>query len=355
MSENLCISAIIPVYNGKKYLLDAINSVISQTLPPIELIVVDDGSTDGSMSLLEGIEAPFPIIKVSQQNAGQSAARNHGSRLAKGDYIALLDQDDIWYPEHLNALANQFLKSSDTRLAWVYSNMDEIDEQGLMIRYKILSSIPVNNTKTNIDDLLGCDIFVLPSSSLIKLSALNDIGMFDEQLSGYEDDDLFLRMFRAGYTHAYIKQPLSKWRLYGSSSSYSPRMNKSRRIYAKKLGLLFPDDAQMHRNWMRDRIAPRFFNNVMDSYNRAFSLNDWNACLEMLSDVLMFANLTDIVHIGRKQRLSFKLMARPRLYKKLLAIKDHMPFFLKSVVSKLIFMLSILLPAITSPTKSTME
>ncbi|HEY4590097.1 MAG TPA: glycosyltransferase, partial [Thermoanaerobaculia bacterium] len=89
------ISAILPVFNGRRFLPDAVRSVLAQTLPPCELIVVDDGSTDSSLEALENLPpAPFPVRVLRQANAGQSAARNAAAREATGEYLAFLDQDD---------------------------------------------------------------------------------------------------------------------------------------------------------------------------------------------------------------------------------------------------------------------
>ena len=116
------ISVVIPVYNGKKYLLAAVNSVIKQTLQPIELIIVDDGSTDGFEHEIKDVKTDFPLRILKKENGGQSSARNHGIKEAKGDFIALLDQDDIWCSQHLEKLAEPFHNNPD--LGWVYSNVD---------------------------------------------------------------------------------------------------------------------------------------------------------------------------------------------------------------------------------------
>ena len=104
------VTAIIPVYNGKIYLKESVNSVLNQTLLPKQLIIVDDGSTDGSLDVLNGIKSPIPIAKVYQQNSGQSSARNKGVSLTKTEFIAFLDQDDYWFPNHIEVLMKPFFK-----------------------------------------------------------------------------------------------------------------------------------------------------------------------------------------------------------------------------------------------------
>jgi len=93
------ISVIIPVFNGERFLGEAIKSALSQTLPPYEILVIDDGSTDGSAQLAESFGPPVRVIR--QENRGEAAARNRGIDAAQGDWIAFLDCDDVWKPEKL--------------------------------------------------------------------------------------------------------------------------------------------------------------------------------------------------------------------------------------------------------------
>lgn len=101
MTDHPMISVIIPVYNGERFLAEAIGSVLGQTLPPDEIIVVDDGSTDGTAAIATGLAStsPLPIRYVYQENRGPAAARNAGIKLAHGDFLAFLDADDLWVPE----------------------------------------------------------------------------------------------------------------------------------------------------------------------------------------------------------------------------------------------------------------
>src|SRR5664280_1650862 len=95
------VSVVIPTYNRLAYLREALDSVLAQTRAADEILVVDDGSTDGTEAAISAL--PAPVRYLRQQNAGPAAARNHGLREAKGDWIAFLDSDDLWVPEKLEA------------------------------------------------------------------------------------------------------------------------------------------------------------------------------------------------------------------------------------------------------------
>jgi glycosyltransferase involved in cell wall biosynthesis len=273
---DVSIVAIIPLYNGARWIEQSIASVLSQTLQPDEFIVVDDGSTDDGPAIVERLAQNHPITLLRKPNGGQSSARNFGVAHSNSRLIALLDQDDAWYPHHLETLAEPFRKRRGIPLGWVYSNLDEIDESGGMVNKLMLDRrIPAENPKRSLTACLSHDLFILPSASLISREAFEAVGGFDERLCGYEDDDLFLRLFRAGYDNVYLNEPLSKWRLYPSSTSYTHRMLESRMIYAKKLFDLFPDNPK-HRSYLsRDCIAPRFMHLLIgDSIIRALELGD---------------------------------------------------------------------------------
>ena len=162
-----------------------------------------------------------------------------------------------------------FLDTRAIELGWVYSNLDEVNEAGEMLTHSFLNSIPTDHPKQALASCLKQDMFVLPSASLISRKAFRSVGGFDERLSGYEDDDFFLRMYLAGYDNVYLPHSLSKWRIYQTSSSYSQRMAISRAIYARKLINRFPNEYDRSRYHLRDMIAPRFFRAMLGELRRA--------------------------------------------------------------------------------------
>jgi GT2 family glycosyltransferase len=252
----LSIVVVIPLYNGGRWVERALWSAINQTRPTSEIVVVDDGSTDGGAGaeLVRRVadqSVSIPITLLQKPNGGQSSARNHGVVHSKGDLIALLDQDDVWYPHHVARLVAPF-EAAEARpggrpLGWTYSDVDLIDELGDVTRRCWHQCMPSVHPKKNLKDFLECDADILPSASLISRTAFERIGGFDERLVGYEDDDLFVRLFQAGFQFTYVPQSLSQWRVHSGSSSHSPTIELSRATYANKLLEIFPEFSQIIR------------------------------------------------------------------------------------------------------------
>ena len=163
-------------------------------------------------------------------------------------------------------LVEPFTRPRPTELGWTYSNLDRVDRDGSMLMRSFLTWVPTAHPKLSMVQCLEQDMFVVPSASLISRRAFQAVGGFDELLSGYEDDDFFLRMFRAGYDNVFIDTPLSKWRIYPTSSSYSSRMARSRRIYAEKLLRAYPDEPRDLKYYTTGVIAPRFLMQMLAEY-----------------------------------------------------------------------------------------
>ena len=198
MNSHFNISVIIPTFNRRHTLKRAINSVLNQTLKPVEIIVVDDGSTDGTD---EWLQLYHPSIKlISQSNSGVSSARNIGIQHAQTDWISLLDSDDEWLKDKLEKQVNILLKNSNI----LFCHTDEI---------WVRNGVRVNQGKKH--QKHGGMIFencldicrISPSSSLFHRSLLDDVGFFDEELKVCEDYDLWLRI-TVKYPVLYLDEPL---------------------------------------------------------------------------------------------------------------------------------------------------
>jgi glycosyltransferase involved in cell wall biosynthesis len=315
----------LPVFNGRRFLLGAVRSVLAQSLPPCELIVVDDGSTDGSLEELASLPpAPFPVRVLRQANAGQSAARNAAAREATGEYLAFLDQDDHWHPRHLEELVAPL--AVDPGAGWAYCDFDEMDLAGNLVTREFLRTLGVPHPKRTVYECVAGDLMVLPSASVVRRGAFEQAGGFDETLCGYEDDDLFVRFFRLGWDHVFVARPLLRFRVHTSGSSTSPRFLESRVRYAAKLMAVLPDDSRMFRYYVSLAIAPRFFLTSLDDYVRSCSARDWEGARRALAAVNHFAALR-----RPSLRLRWKLswIQRPRLFRLLLALNDRLPHRMK--------------------------
>ena len=192
------ISVIIPTYNRKKTLARAIQSVMNQSLSPFEILIIDDGSNDGTE---EWVKENFQNIKyIYQNNHGVSSARNIGIENAYGDWVAFLDSDDEWLP---NKLYEQ-VKAIDSNPEMKFFHTNEI---------WIRNGLRVNQMKKH--KKYGGYIFekcldicrVSPSSVLIQKELFDNIGMFDESLRVCEDYDLWLRI-TSKYPVVFLDIPL---------------------------------------------------------------------------------------------------------------------------------------------------
>jgi len=196
----LDISVIIPTYNRKNTLPRAVESVLNQTYKPVEIIIVDDGSTDGTK---EWFSEMYPLVHyIYQVNSGVSLARNTGINSARGDWIALLDSDDEWLPDKLEIQVKLLQNNAELR----FCHTNEI---------WIRNGVRINQMKKH--QKYGGNIFkkcldicrISPSSSLFHTSVIKDVGLFDESLDVCEDYDLWLRI-TAKYPVLFLDQPLIK-------------------------------------------------------------------------------------------------------------------------------------------------
>jgi glycosyltransferase involved in cell wall biosynthesis len=314
----ITVAAVIPLYNGGEFIEEAIKSVVAQTDPADEIIVVNDGSTDNGPDIVRSLLNSYPITFLQQSNAGQSAARNAAINHTSCTHVAFLDQDDIWYSDHISVLKKPFLKGKIPNLALVYGNLNQIDRAGRMIFQRCLDYVPTPQPKTSLRQCLEHDMFILPGASLVSKEAIKAVGMFDERLSGYEDDDLFTRMFMACYDSVYIDKPVTKWRLYSASTSFSDRMAISRMIYFRKHIELHPYDPAIALDWGRDIIGPRFMRLAYNDFILATRAKDLAKTERAWSDV---EEIAPVMKIGTRRRVRLispivRFLYRKRLYRR---------------------------------------
>lgn len=212
------ISAIVPVFNGERYLASALDSVLSQTRPADEVVAVDDGSTDGTPGVLKSFGDRIRVVRT--ENRGVGAARNAGLRAAAGDYVGFLDADDRWMPDKLAAFARALEGAPEAVLA--FSDAIVVDGAGLPLR--VLRRPPPAGPLYQ--RLVGRNIIVT-STAVVRREAALAAGGFREDFTckaGVEDWEFFLRLCRKG-GHLHVPRPLTEYRLHAESAIQTKRFD----------------------------------------------------------------------------------------------------------------------------------
>ena len=212
MADDPSVSVIIPVYNGERFVAEAIQSVLAQTLLPAEIVVVDDGSTDSTPQIVADLVAssPVPICYVYQANQGPAAARNRGLRIAKGVIIAFLDADDLWSPDKLQQQV-AYLQAHE-EVAFVICHMEVFLEPG--------AARPNGRSRAYYDQQPPA---MLPSALLVRKQAFDVVGEFDPTYFIGEDTDWFFRARHAGMAIGVLPGVYLKRRLHQANLSRSSR------------------------------------------------------------------------------------------------------------------------------------
>lgn len=202
------VSVVIPAYNCQAYIGETISSVLAQSFRDLELIVVDDGSTDRTVELAAGFGPPVRIVR--QGNAGVCAARNRGIRESVGRYICLLDHDDYWLPEKLATQVALLQDRPDcgavfSQFQWWYPDRDGLYSQPATFASEASpDGDDIDQEYTGwIYHLLLIDCWVLTSTAMIRREVFDRCGAFDETLPYSEDWDLWLRIARE---YPFVKQ-----------------------------------------------------------------------------------------------------------------------------------------------------
>lgn len=219
------VSVIIPVYNGEKYIRCAIDSVLKQDYQSIEIVVIDDGSSDSTLQILN--EYGDKVSIYQQPNKGSAAARNLGIKMANGTYIAFLDADDYWFPGKISAQM-QALRATGCRMAytrflfWHADTDNGWPDPASVLFQDRLAFKPGSKVEPKwvyADLLLDC--LVWTSTVLIAKEELSRVGGFDEDLRKGQDYDLWLRLSRT-IQMAYLDQVSALYRLHGESITHTP-------------------------------------------------------------------------------------------------------------------------------------
>ena len=211
MSNNKAlVSIVMPAYNCEKYVVEAINSILAQTYRNWELLVLDDGSKDNTLRIIEEFSQKDSRIKAlpNGKNIGVSATRNRGIELASGEWIAFLDSDDMWKPEKLE---KQFEIVEKEAAEFLFTGSSYINEEGEP--YKGIFEVPEKITykKLRNQNVISC------SSVLVKKKYFEHIKMEKDEM--HEDYAVWLRILKTGVTAFGVNEPLLIYRISRNSKS----------------------------------------------------------------------------------------------------------------------------------------
>lgn len=223
MNNNILVSVIIPVYNGERYLAEAIESVLAQTYHTLETIVVDDGSTDGSADVAKGFTDPR-VRYFYQPNSGQGAARNQGANLAHGSFFAFLDADDVWLSDKLALQMTAF------------ENNPELDMVFGYVRQFRSSELDVNpEAKIGHDEEITPGY--LPGTMLIKRESFFHVGPFATHWRLGEFIDWYSKAMEKGLESFMLPEMVMRRRIHNTNMGIRERRSQTDYVRILKAAL----------------------------------------------------------------------------------------------------------------------
>ena len=277
-------SIIIPIYNAANTLSATLESISAQTYPCIEVICINDGSTDRSEKIVSQWKDKKPEIDLTllnQENRGLGNARNRGIKKAKHPWVAFLDADDIWLPGKLSEVANYLSK-----------NQADVIYHGFITfggkRTRTRSIFPIHS----IEDLLIKGNPIIPSATAVRTALLLEFPFAEDQnIHGAEDFDLWLRLLHAGKTFKLLRAHLTQYRETGGMSSrISEHLRHVMNVIAKYHELRWFDAAVFqkatHRkNWEAGRFYHKNgqFENALSQYTKAGVLTPKQKLIQALA------------------------------------------------------------------------
>lgn len=239
--ENCDVSVVIPAYNAASFVIDALESIVTQTSLPAEVFVIDDGSTDRTNQLvrdwIETSRPPFPVKLIHHANVGLPATRNVGIRNASSRWIALLDADDIWESSHLAELckAAELLPSAAAvygagRL-FVGNDVHELLYDDFWDNPTKIFGIPIEgSTCLRVDDAIFPRLlkgnFIKPSSLMFKTEVARQIGLFDETLRTAEDREFLVHLIFKG-DFVYYPESITRYRWHEDNISQTKNAKRN--------------------------------------------------------------------------------------------------------------------------------
>lgn len=210
------VSVVIPSYNVERYVGAAIESALSQTYDDLEVVVVNDGSTDGTATAIEPFRSDPRVVYVAQENRGLAGARNRGIREAHGEYIGLLDADDLWMPERLTRCVE--ILAASPEIGWVTTDCFLLeDETPTTKRYYVDVLHRAPEEECSLQQIARANCFFV--GGVIRRELFDRLGGFDESLRRAEDYEMWIRLMLGGVRAACVPEPLAWYRVRADSLS----------------------------------------------------------------------------------------------------------------------------------------
>lgn len=241
------ISVIIPVYNGDRYIVQALESILNQTYSATEIIIIDDGSTDNTHQVLQSYEKQ--VRYIYQENQGVSVARNHGIELSQCEFIAFLDADDVFLPDKLAIQLAIFAENPE--LSIVQSGWRRINQNGeTLIDVEPWKQIP----KLDLESWLRWKPFGTMGTLMFRRESLQQVGGFEAGLTHAEDVDLVLRLCLNGCQSDWLRQPTVCYRQHDRNTmrdglSQAKSINWVLERFFRQPNI--PLEIQLIENWVR--------------------------------------------------------------------------------------------------------
>ena len=257
------VSVIIPCYNGAKWICDTINSVLNQTYQDFELIVVDDGSIDNSKRIIDHYLSNERVTYIQhKENKGIPATRNTGIRASKGQYVAFLDQDDLWLPKKLEKQVRLFEKDKDGKIGLVFTDLLYFDSRGRTFEgtwpdRTVARLLSTKSKKDTLIQLFKENFISTPTAVMIRnKECFERLGLLNEELYSADDFEFWLRI-AGNFKIEYIDKHLIKKRLH-ENNTYE-KYAKEGKIY-QDLITVTNDSVKRYPflNKFRDRKLGRF-------------------------------------------------------------------------------------------------
>lgn len=222
------VTVIVPAYNHDQYIEDCLKSIISQTYTNMQIIVINDGSTDNTESVVKDFisKCNIKIEFISKENEGLCKTLNRGLGIVKGKYVAFLASDDMWLPERIEKQVSFMEKNENIGMVFsdAYFMRDETATDKRFTDYKpIIRAYFLNSIQTtSIYEELLMENFIPALTVLIRRECFDKVGYFDTSLK-YEDYDMWLRISEK-YPIAYIDEPLAYYRVHNDNFSNNIRI-----------------------------------------------------------------------------------------------------------------------------------